>query len=1164
MPIGKRIDRSAWPAAGPHRQLLEHLDAVHEANGTKSLATIATLMRLSSRTRVSNLLRGSHGALPVDEDQLRSLVTALGGGTDEVNRGLRLYRRARAAAQEAEPLPAAPRLRLPGPKPPSPIVLYPTVLDATVARLRAHGLVAFVGPSGYGKTALAQQVIRDPRLADAFGANVYWMSIGRDLAAPDLAQRLNEITFLASGVRPEVTNPVLAAQFLAGRLGEQPCLLVFDDTWQQEWPEILRFVATVASVLVTTRDGTTLGGDVEQHALTGPTTELGARMLKASAPELDELDCTRVSAVTRSRPFLLDLVGGQLRQEIHAGRPPEDAVHDLLVRVAGAADIDGLVESVVGSAGGPTARSLLNWSIERLPPHHARRLQHLALFRSDQDVPLRVLAHVWNVPLHEAFTIVDQYRSRSLVSSLRYEGDDYLVNVHDILLDHLRYDLGPTEQATLHRDFITSLAGLALDSDDYDRMKLADAVESHTYLRDNLVWHLRAFLSPARLASVVSDPEYVGAKVVAAGVGAVLADLALVDDASDTRTARVTRLTASMRHLRDRASATASLRSFLGETTTEDRPRYRQILALGDGDRLRRLHGSILGCSLNEAESEVLVTTSEGIVAVLDTEDLQLRWTLRLPGGWTRACIFIPEGIAVGSDDGLIRLFRDEDRALVAVLAGHQGEIRTLAVSPDGNWIVSGSDDGTVRRWDLKTGLLFNTFQGHTDRVRSVAVAPDASWIVSASDDGTVRQWDAVDASPRKVFRGHTARVRGVAVAPDGATIASVSDDGTVRTWPAHGPDVGAVILGEHGCVVRDVDFTLDGSAVLTAGAHDNLLSLWPLDQVSGRRDLVGHRSWVMCCRSTRRTSRAVSGSDDGTVRLWDLTDHTEVVRHDGRNEWVFAVCADSRDDLLYAGTTANRLICLGGPDRQVTEQADAGSGVRGLAVAGGALLAGLDNGDLLHVDTERTPWDGRRVRLSDRGVRRVQYLHDRNLVVTSCHDAAIHLLGWADGSLQSLRRITTGYGAVYEARLLPDGEHLVSAHENGDICLHTVDGELRSRVAAHRGPALCVATTPDGRHVVTGGDDGNVRLLAVTGDVLLDRDVIGVHDDWVGQVVLSPDGTRVASVSDDHTVRINPLHGGDAEIALAFEQPLYCALWRTDDELVVGGAAGAYVIDGL
>ncbi|MDG4814249.1 NB-ARC domain-containing protein [Micromonospora sp. WMMD956] len=1142
---------------------------MHEANGTKSLAVIARAMRLSSRSRVSGLLRGTNGTLPADETQLQLLVTALGGGEDDVSRGLHLYRRARSAARGSgrETTPA-PRLRLPGPKPPSPIVLYPSVFEATVARLRSQGLVALVGPAGYGKSALAQQVIREPRLTETFGEHVYWLGIGRDLAAPDLAQRLNEVTFLASGVRPEVTDPVLAAQFLAGRLADRHHLLAFDDIWQQEWPEILRFVATAAAVLITTRDGTLLNADVEQHVLVGPPTELGALMLKSAAPALQDLDCTRVSAVMRARPFLLGLVSGQLRQEIQAGRPPEDAVDDLLHRVARASDFDGLVESVLGAGDGPTARSLLNWSIERLPPHHADRLRHLALFRSDQAVPLRMLAHVWKVPLHEAFTIVDQYRSRSLISELRFEGDDYLVNVHDILLDHLRHDLGPAEQATLHRTFVRSLVGLTLDSDDFDRTRLADAVETHAYLRDNLVWHLRAFLSPSRLTAIVTDPEYVGAKAMAAGVGAVLADLALVSDVDDWRTHRVARLTASMRHLRDRASATASVRSFLDEGRGGARGlRYRQVFALGNGDRPQRLQGSILGCSLNVAETEVLVTTSEGIVAVLDTSLLQPRWILRLPGGWTRACTFIPDGIAVGSDDGLIRLFRDGSHAPEAILAGHRGEVRALAVSPDGNWVVSASDDTTIRRWDLKTGLLFNTFHGHTDRVRALAVAPDGRWFVSASDDGTVRQWNSMDAAARGVLRGHTARVRGVAVSPDGLQIASVSDDGTVRLWSADGNRGDSRVIGEHGCVIRDVAFTGDGSAVLTAGAHDNLLSLWPVRGQPARHNLVGHTSWVMCCLTTRATALAVSGSDDGTVRLWDLTNGREVVRHEGRNEWVFAISTDVNSDLLYVGTTASRLIRLGSrPDHAVVDQVEMSSGVRGLAVGpSGALLAGTDSGELLHIAPQSASWNVRDIRkLSKRGVRRVQQVPERGIVVTSCHDGQIYLLRWIDGELRPTRQIGTGHGSVYEARLLPGTDLLVSVHESGDVCLHRLDGQLLSQVSAHRGPALCIDVSSDGHSIVTGGDDGVVRHLTVDSSTLLDRRVVGTHDDWVGQVAVSPDGRRVASVSDDHTVRINVLAHESPEMALAFEQPLYCALWRADhDELVVGGAAGVYVIDG-
>jgi len=58
-------------------------------------------------------------------------------------------------------------------------------------------------------------------------------------------------------------------------------------------------------------------------------------------------------------------------------------------------------------------------------------------------------------------------------------------------------------------------------------------------------------------------------------------------------------------------------------------------------------------------------------------------------------------------------------------LEGHKDLVTSVAISPDGNYIVSGSDDTTVKVWKLGTGRLVRTLKGHEGSVTSVAVSPD-------------------------------------------------------------------------------------------------------------------------------------------------------------------------------------------------------------------------------------------------------------------------------------------------------------------------------------------------------------------------------------------------------------------------------------------------------
>jgi WD40 repeat protein len=76
--------------------------------------------------------------------------------------------------------------------------------------------------------------------------------------------------------------------------------------------------------------------------------------------------------------------------------------------------------------------------------------------------------------------------------------------------------------------------------------------------------------------------------------------------------------------------------------------------------------------------------------------------------------------------------------------------VLSVAVTPDGKYVVSGSGgklvnkdwvttDTTVRVWDVATAKEVRRFTGHKGIVRSVAVTPDGKYVVSGNSDKTVR-----------------------------------------------------------------------------------------------------------------------------------------------------------------------------------------------------------------------------------------------------------------------------------------------------------------------------------------------------------------------------------------------------------------------------------------
>ncbi|KAG9089255.1 hypothetical protein FS749_001495 [Ceratobasidium sp. UAMH 11750] len=122
--------------------------------------------------------------------------------------------------------------------------------------------------------------------------------------------------------------------------------------------------------------------------------------------------------------------------------------------------------------------------------------------------------------------------------------------------------------------------------------------------------------------------------------------------------------------------------------------------------------------------------------------------------------------------------------ALLEPLRGHSDEVTCVAISSDGQRIVSGSRDRdrTVRIWDAHTGAeLFKMRHGDWHTVTCVAVSSDGQRIVSGSDK-TLHIWDALTGAPLlDPPHRFSNPVTCVSISHGDRYIISASSDNTVR-----------------------------------------------------------------------------------------------------------------------------------------------------------------------------------------------------------------------------------------------------------------------------------------------------------------------------------------------------------------------------------------------
>jgi len=99
----------------------------------------------------------------------------------------------------------------------------------------------------------------------------------------------------------------------------------------------------------------------------------------------------------------------------------------------------------------------------------------------------------------------------------------------------------------------------------------------------------------------------------------------------------------------------------------------------------------------------------------------------------------------------------------------------------------------------------------------------------------------------------------------------------------------------------------VDGSHIFSASA-DKTMSAWDVEMGQRAKKCAGHTSFVnSCCPARRGPPLVATGSDDGTVKLWDMRVKSAQKTFNNRYA-VTAVCFSAQNDQIFAGGIDNAI----------------------------------------------------------------------------------------------------------------------------------------------------------------------------------------------------------------------------------------------------------------
>lgn len=251
-------------------------------------------------------------------------------------------------------------------------------------------------------------------------------------------------------------------------------------------------------------------------------------------------------------------------------------------------------------------------------------------------------------------------------------------------------------------------------------------------------------------------------------------------------------------------------------------------------------------------------------------------------------------GLVTASVGGQLRLWALDNEHQEIVLEGHKDCVTSVTVDWLALMALSGSGDRTLRLWNLQTMACEQTLQGHEGWVWCVSLEWTQRRACSASDDRTVRLWDLKEMTCLEVLEMDVGWAMALSVDWGARRALTGGSDGTLRIWGiGYGEKKSLGSLAGHTAAVRCVATDWRGGQEAAggggggqvavaprggrciSGSGDGTLRLWDIAAEKTLTTLEGHSGPVRCVTVDWQHLRVLSGSEDHSVRLWDLTEST-------------------------------------------------------------------------------------------------------------------------------------------------------------------------------------------------------------------------------------------------------------------------------------------------
>jgi len=545
-------------------------------------------------------------------------------------------------------------------------------------------------------------------------------------------------------------------------------------------------------------------------------------------------------------------------------------------------------------------------------------------------------------------------------------------------------------------------------------------------------------------------------------------------------------------------------------------------LCRGDDRRIAATHQGAVLAVAHSPDGKLLATGGrDGVIQICKADGTPVQRLPDHPGGLSKVAelallstlpVRSPETVALLA--GKLPVDEMRMRARPSTL----GEIRALAWSPDGRWLVSAGGGAYVRLWKTDDWSYHGFIPA--PQVVQAAFTPDSRQIVVAlSGEGGSRARGEV-----RVYETATlARVRTLtnvaacfALAQEAPLLATVQPDGRTGILDLSS----GAVRGEWGmdAAVTALDFSPDGRRL--AVLHLNRGALWDVPQQSFLGDFHPAGELWRTVRFSPDGSLLAVGGSSHLVQILDGRTGAPLRSLRGHDDEVLSLTFPPGGETILSGSNDHTArLWFSGPGISGAEEM-AESSPLAAASPGGGFLIGAENGVIRCRDFDGGP---ARIIPSDAGRIPLAFAPDGKTFATWQQDSG--LLEWWDTECRRESGPLQIPAAAVTA-VCPDKGWIALGQPRGPVALHDWrTGARRQELPPPPLNTLRLTASPDGRYLAAFEWPRTLAVCEVSTGSWHAR--MTLSPGITGPIVFSPDGTLLATAGDDNLVTVRrPLTG--------------------------------------